>query len=592
MADNGKPNLVEQGELKITIPGTDEQFIVSPKIKLNKATAEEFGLNKKHVGKDMVKIFKGLLRKNNFAEREGDSIVENSKQLEIMPYVAAHQKLTEIANAKDQAKKQEAFDKDMTQMMEKHPEYMEALMAQSQQPMQQQGPSPEEMAMMEQQGGMPPMMANGGNMYKMGGYEIADKALNVVGTAVGSVPLGWTNAAGAALSGIGSGLGQIGEQKDLYESTGERMGFSDIDWGAVGIDAAAGAGKGATGALGSMAIGAAGNVAQEAYKSKAELEAENFQKMVANNPNSPEAQQRLADAEKYTGKEINPYAEMGTNVGMMALEKGAQMGAEKITENLAENALETGIGMVARYGGKQYSTGSFLENKMMEGYNTTLDNETDPTKFDTSLEEGVKEVNVEGGWGSSLMQLAPLVTSGITAFSKPETYNAGDLGYKATTAPKISYREAKELAKQQATAAAKDIKNVGGAGYLGNRIANALNASRALAEISQQEENTNKQLEYQNALQNAGRYQQAAGQSALLTAQALAAKQKALQDFGVTVGSLGSKFASDQLGAGYADMASEDIAFRYNPIGRSFLGKATTNKTEKSKRKSKRKSND
>jgi hypothetical protein len=53
----------------------------------------------------MVKIFKSLLRKNNFAEREGDSIVENSKQLEIMPYVAAHQKLTEIANAKDQNKK-------------------------------------------------------------------------------------------------------------------------------------------------------------------------------------------------------------------------------------------------------------------------------------------------------------------------------------------------------------------------------------------------------------------------------------------------------------------------------------------------------
>jgi hypothetical protein len=176
MASNGKPNVVEQGELKITIPGTDDQFIVSPKIKLDKATAEEFGLSKKHVGKDMVKIFKSLLRKNNFAEREGDSIVENSKQLEIMPYVAAHQKLTEIANAKDQAKKQEAFDKDMTQMMEKHPEYMQALMAQSQQPMQQQGPSPEEMAMMEQQGamqgGMPLMMATyGGNISQAtGGY--------------------------------------------------------------------------------------------------------------------------------------------------------------------------------------------------------------------------------------------------------------------------------------------------------------------------------------------------------------------------------------------------------------------------------------
>jgi hypothetical protein len=102
MNPNGQPNLVEEGELKITIPGTDEKFIVSPKIKLDKNTAKEFGLDRKYVGKDMVKIFNKILRSNS--NREGDSIEENSKNLEIMPYVKAHSKLSKIQNAKDAAK--------------------------------------------------------------------------------------------------------------------------------------------------------------------------------------------------------------------------------------------------------------------------------------------------------------------------------------------------------------------------------------------------------------------------------------------------------------------------------------------------------
>ena len=153
----GPIDRVEEGELKITIPGTEEQFIVSPKIKLDKTTAEEFDLPKKYVGKDMVKIFKSILRKDVFNQREGDTIDEHTKELEIMPYVEAHALLTEKKNAEEEAKKQEEFAEDMGEMVEKYPEYMQALMAQQ----QPQGPSPEEQAMMEQQmmaqqqGGMP-----------------------------------------------------------------------------------------------------------------------------------------------------------------------------------------------------------------------------------------------------------------------------------------------------------------------------------------------------------------------------------------------------------------------------------------------------
>ncbi|QDP66085.1 MAG: hypothetical protein GOVbin3661_1 [Prokaryotic dsDNA virus sp.] len=173
------PNaLVEEGEKKIKIPGTEESFIVSPKIILDKATAEEFDLPKKYIGKDMVKIFDSVLRVNS--RREGDTIEEHTKELEIMPFIEAHTLLTERKNAEEEAAKQAAFTEDMDNMMTEYPEYMQALMSQ-QQP-QQQGPSPEEQAMMEQQmmaqqQGMPqgppqgsmPMMAKGGMIRRADG---------------------------------------------------------------------------------------------------------------------------------------------------------------------------------------------------------------------------------------------------------------------------------------------------------------------------------------------------------------------------------------------------------------------------------------
>jgi hypothetical protein len=532
MADNGKPNLVEQGELKITIPGTDEQFIVSPKIKLDKETAEEFGLSKKHVGKDMVKIFKGLLRKNNFAEREGDSIVENSKQLEIMPYVTAHQKLTEIANAKDQAKKQEAFDKDMGQMMEKHPEYMEALLA----PKEQGGPSPEEAAMMQQQmaqmegapGGMPPMMRNGGmytyggNMYNFGstlGAGVAGAAKGILGSIPG---------VGGMLEG-GVDLLHGALDKDITEQDKIAMGVGETV-GAAGTAAVTG---GATLASGmDNMIGGATEAA-------------------ANIPGMGEGGQAfLEGANKLSGL-----------ASMIPMRNGGRTYGRKA------NIMVNGGFDPSKWKETLDFVGSLGEG--------TAENKTG---FDPTLEEGIKEINVEGGIGSNLLSLAPMVTSGITAFSKPQTYTTADLGYKEVNAPTISYDEARKAAGQQATGVAKDLRNIGSAGsYSSNRIANALNATRALSQISQQEENANKQLQYQNALRNQGNYQGAATQAAMLTAQSLGAKQKAIQDFGSTVGSYGDKQQADQLGAAYANLASENIKFDYKPWGRSLFGKVRTN---------------
>ena len=207
MNPNGKPNLVEEGELKIIDPRDDESFIISPKIRLTKDAVKEYGLDKRYIGKDMVKVFNSLLRRDS--RRTGDSIEEHSKELEIGPYIDAHKELSEKKNAEEDAKKQVAFDTEMAKMQEAFPERMEQLLASQQQEqapqeqgqpseeemmmmqqqmqqeqqmqqqmqqgapqggMPQQGgqPSPEEMAMMQQQGGQgqPPMMAYGGNINK------------------------------------------------------------------------------------------------------------------------------------------------------------------------------------------------------------------------------------------------------------------------------------------------------------------------------------------------------------------------------------------------------------------------------------------
>ena len=211
------PNaLVEEGEKKIKIPGTEESFIVSPKIILDKATAEEFDLPKKYIGKDMVKIFDSVLRVNS--KREGDTIEEHTKELEIMPFIEAHTLLTERKNAEEEAAKQAAFTEDMDNMMTEYPEYMQALMSQ-QQP-QQQGPSPEEQAMMEQQmmaqqqgmpqgppqGGMPPMMRSGGRMhYNYGGVETPEAYGYYSPEGYSSMPAGVTDASTATNTNSGSG---------------------------------------------------------------------------------------------------------------------------------------------------------------------------------------------------------------------------------------------------------------------------------------------------------------------------------------------------------------------------------------------------
>jgi hypothetical protein len=188
MGANGKMNLVEEGELKIPDPRPQSEggfFIVSadPSMKITKGIAEDYNLPKKLVGKSVLKAAESILRKGT--GREGDSIEENSINIDLSNFLDAHEELTAMAEAKEEGK----FMEELAKLEEKYPEYMQALMGAPEPPMEempmdpsmqgQQGPSPEEQAMMEQemmaqqQGGMPPgampMGAPGMDPAMMGG---------------------------------------------------------------------------------------------------------------------------------------------------------------------------------------------------------------------------------------------------------------------------------------------------------------------------------------------------------------------------------------------------------------------------------------
>lgn len=204
IGQNGKPNLVEEGELKIEDPRSEEGgfYIISAdkSMKITKPLAEKHGLPKKFAGKTVKQVADKILRKDS--GREGDTIEENSKKLELTPLLNIHDELT----AQKEQEKQEEFQEKVGELEENYPEYMQALMESS--TPQQQEQMPPEQAQMPQQGipqmpqgmeqgmgapqGMPPMegmgmpgMRYGGkaNSYANGGPGSGfDTSMNFQGT--------------------------------------------------------------------------------------------------------------------------------------------------------------------------------------------------------------------------------------------------------------------------------------------------------------------------------------------------------------------------------------------------------------------------
>ena len=162
-APDGRTNLVEQGETKLNAAN----YIFSDKIKVDKDLAKELNLPKNYVGKTFAEVSKNINSRNGNSRREKgyDRIEDKARDTE----------LETLMNAQE-LQKQMQMQADMQEMITKYPEEMGALlqggapggqmemspedqMAAQQDMAMQQGmegqPSPEEMAMMQQQGGAP-----------------------------------------------------------------------------------------------------------------------------------------------------------------------------------------------------------------------------------------------------------------------------------------------------------------------------------------------------------------------------------------------------------------------------------------------------
>lgn len=175
MNPDGQMNLVEEGETKFDA----ENYIFSDSLKVDKELAEAFNLNPKMVGKTFAEASKVAGRKKS--KREGDAIEMAANDRDLMNLMEAQE-----------AFKQKEIEEKLEEINQLDPNALPAMMGQGQDPnmmgapgmggqmqeapmteqeammAQQGGPSPEEMAMMQDQmmGQQEGMMRGGGPLYK------------------------------------------------------------------------------------------------------------------------------------------------------------------------------------------------------------------------------------------------------------------------------------------------------------------------------------------------------------------------------------------------------------------------------------------
>lgn len=223
IAPDGAPNLVEQGEVKLSdIIGMDNQYILSNRIIIDAEHAQQFGIPENVVGMTYAAAFKKLYQP--LKERSGSTEVKN----EIAHLANAFMQAQDTVKAEQEAQQASAIMNSLSpeerqQMMQmaqqqggqgqpspEEQQMMQQQMMQQQMLAQQQGqmaqdpsmmggqqippeamaaqggqPSPEEMAMMQQQdpsmmGGQQPMMARGGrmiNQFSKGGNMSFNKSM-------------------------------------------------------------------------------------------------------------------------------------------------------------------------------------------------------------------------------------------------------------------------------------------------------------------------------------------------------------------------------------------------------------------------------
>ena len=193
MAPNGQVNLVEQGENKLN----SEDYIFSDSLKVDKETANAFGLSKNLIGKTFADASKTLNRPTS--RRENDTIEENAIKRDLDNLMGAQEfyKQEQVDNKLQelQALAPDLYNQMMQGMQSYQPMEMgqgmpgemteqEVMMDETGQPVDPNQIPPEMLAQMpEAQAGMP-VMAYGGHMYKCGGkmYNFGGQMYNMGGS--------------------------------------------------------------------------------------------------------------------------------------------------------------------------------------------------------------------------------------------------------------------------------------------------------------------------------------------------------------------------------------------------------------------------
>lgn len=488
-APDGRANLVEQGETKLNAAN----YIFSDKIKVDKDIAKELNLPKNSVGKTFAEVSKNINSRNGNSRREKgyDRIEDKARDTE----------LETLMNAQE-LQKQMQMQADMQEMITKYPEEMGALlqggapggqmemspedqMSAQQDMAMQQGmegqPSPEEMAMMQQQGGAPMDPAMMQQMAApQGGGEIIPSS---------QLPMSY----GGSLYGCGGKMYEFGgniDDPEKVQKISKGLGMAApllnfIPFAGPALSAAATVGAGVTNAA---ATAATQRISQEnadtAQKQLNPITDNNLQPVAAL-PGTP--QNMYPNAMLTTDMAAGNYAKYGGYQPKVSYHEFPQ-----INPDWKNHAGPMGQGLtntqIYKYGGsfEMPRQQMYMPLDNVERMGGHMYDDGGNYNVDTTLTDTTQDISTKGNALDVIANAAPIAYNAYQAFSKPKSYSAKDF-YTPMEAIRPDYTQAENDARENFAATLKTIK--GTTNTPGYAQAVAAERAKQLGNIGMAEEN-------------------------------------------------------------------------------------------------------
>jgi hypothetical protein len=488
-APDGRANLVEQGETKLNAAN----YIFSDKIKVDKDIAKELNLPKNSVGKTFAEVSKNINSRNGNSRREkGYDLIEDK---------ARDTELETLMNAQE-LQKQMQMQADMQEMITKYPEEMGALlqggapggqmemspedqMSAQQDMAMQQGmegqPSPEEMAMMQQQGGAPMDPAMMQQMAApQGGGEIIPSS---------QLPMSY----GGSLYGCGGKMYEFGgniDDPEKVQKISKGLGMAApllnfIPFAGPALSAAATVGAGVTNAA---ATAATQRISQEnadtAQKQLNPITDNNLQPVAAL-PGTP--QNMYPNAMLTTDMAAGNYAKYGGYQPKVSYHEFPQ-----INPDWKNHAGPMGQGLtntqIYKYGGsfEMPRQQMYMPLDNVERMGGHMYDDGGNYNVDTTLTDTTQDISTKGNALDVIANAAPIAYNAYQAFSKPKSYSAKDF-YTPMEAIRPDYTQAENDARENFAATLKTIK--GTTNTPGYAQAVAAERAKQLGNIGMAEEN-------------------------------------------------------------------------------------------------------